>query len=76
MAIIVIPHQQLQSSTLQALIEEFVTRDGAVHGHADILLSRQVDAVRAQIQSGQVVIVFDEDSESCTIVPHDQLPRP
>jgi hypothetical protein len=54
---ITIPHDQLLPDTLQALIEEFVTRAG----------------VRAQLKSGEAVIVFDEEAETCTIVPREQV---
>lgn len=70
-----IPHDQLLPETLESLIEEFVTRDGAVHGHADTPLAIQIDAVQRQLKSGKVVIVFDEASESCTMMRSDDLPR-
>ena len=63
-----VPHGNLHPQTLQALIEEFLTRDGAVHGHTDVPLSARVQAVHRQLQSGEAVIVYDEASESCTIV--------
>ena len=71
-----IPHDQLLPETLESLIEEFVTRDGAVHGRADTPLATQIDAVQRQLRSGKVVIVFDEASESCTMMCSDDLPRP
>ena len=40
-----IPHEQLQPDTLYALIEEFVTRDGAVQGHGDTPLATKMQAV-------------------------------
>ena len=52
---------------LRGVIEEFVTRDGAVHGHSETPMSQQVEAVRRQLMMGKAVIVFDEESESCTI---------
>ena len=70
-----IPHDQLRPETLESLIEEFVTRDGAVHGHTDTPLTQQITAVRRQLKSGRVVIVFDEASESCTMMGADELPQ-
>lgn len=67
----IIPHDQLRPETLEALMEEFVTRDGAVHGHSDIALDRQIRAVREQLASGKAVIVFDETTESCSIMLSD-----
>jgi uncharacterized protein YheU (UPF0270 family) len=68
---ILVPHDRLQPQTLQALIEEFVTRDGAVHGHTDALVTNQIAAVRDQLLSGRVVIVFDDEAETCTICSAD-----
>ena len=67
----IVPHDALQPDTLDALIEEFVTRDGAVHGHTETPVLAQIDAVRRQLRSGKAVIVFDEETQTCTIVPKD-----
>lgn len=70
---IAVPPDQLRPETLQVLLEEFVTRDGAVQGHQDQSLRQRVEAVRAQLQAGTVVIVFDEEDETCTMVSKEQL---
>lgn len=69
----VIPHEELQADTLYALIEEFVTRDGAVQGHSDTPLAAKMQAVLGQLETGKVVIVFDEENETCTVVLKEQL---
>lgn len=69
---IVVPYDQLQSQTLDLLIEEFVTRDGAVHGQADDPLPARIESVRRQLKSGQVLLVFDEDEETCTILTKEE----
>ena len=69
----IVPHDQLRPDTLEAVIEEFVTRDGAVHGHTQIPVHEQIDAVKRQLQSGKAVIVFDAEAETCTIVLRDEL---
>jgi uncharacterized protein YheU (UPF0270 family) len=66
-----IPHERLEASTLTALIEEFVSRDGAVHGHADPSLPDMTATVLRQLRDGTVVIIFDEESETATIVPNE-----
>ena len=70
---IVVTPDQLRRETLHALIEEFVTRDGTVQGHADTPLDAMIEDVRAQLKTGKVVIVFDEETESCSIVTKEQL---
>jgi uncharacterized protein YheU (UPF0270 family) len=73
MSHIVVPIDRLKPETLQALLEEFVTRDGAVHGHTDASLQAQMEAVRRQLKSGKAVIVFDDEDDSCTIRAADEL---
>lgn len=69
----IIPYQQLHPDTLNTLIEEFVTRDGAVHGHAESPMPAKVAAVLQKLKSGAAAIVYDEADESCTIMPTDGL---
>ena len=69
----IVPHDQLAPQTLRALIEEFVTREGAVHGHDDVAVETGIAQVQRQLRSGKVVIVFDHESESCTIIPREAV---
>ena len=69
-----IPHHQLSSEALRGLIVDFVTRAGTQVDDPDLSLQARIDAVLAQLQSGRVAIVFDEDSGTCSILPRDQLP--
>ena len=69
----IIPHQRLDRETLLALIEEFVTRDGALHGHDETPIERKVASVLDHLKAGRALIVFDEQSESTSIVMRDSL---
>jgi uncharacterized protein YheU (UPF0270 family) len=69
----VIPHDQLQLETLHALVEEFVTREGAIHGHVDVPIESQVASLMRQVRSGAAVIVYDEESESCSVVAPEHV---
>ena len=64
-----IPHTQLRPETLKALIEEFITRHGAVHGQEEISIADQIEQVHKQLEQGRAVILFDETDETWTIVP-------
>lgn len=63
----IIPHEQLRPDTLQALIEDYVTRQGGVHGHRETPLAEMVQDVMTQLRSGKVVIMFDQAEETCGI---------
>ena len=70
-----IPPDALEPATLRAVIEEFITRHGAVHGHAESDLDTQVGHVMKQLKSRRVVLVFDEEQGTCNILPRDELDR-
>jgi uncharacterized protein YheU (UPF0270 family) len=71
-----IPLESLEPATVRSLIEEFVTRSGAVHGHDEPSLPDMAEAVYSQLKAGKAVILFDEKSESCTIVVKETPFRP
>ena len=64
-----IPHERLSVEALAAVIEEFVTRDGAVQGHDDVPLEQRRNEVLRQLREGTAMIVFDEDEQTVGIVP-------
>ena len=64
---LIVPNDSLRPETLEAVIVDFITRGGAVHGHMDIPLHVQIDQFRRQLRSGSAVIVFDEEDEGFTI---------
>jgi hypothetical protein len=70
---VIIPHSELNPDTLQGLIEEFVTRDGTDYGFEERSLQEKVAAIRRQLDSGEVVILFSELQQSCNIVPKASL---
>ena len=69
----IIPHQMLSPEALQGVIEVFVTREGTDYGIQDVSLATKILQVRHQLDAGTAVLVYDEDTESCTIQPTNQL---
>lgn len=69
----IIPYQEIQPDTLTELIEHFVLREGTEYGEQDVSLADKEAQVRAQLASGQVVIVYSELHESVNIVPKEQV---
>lgn len=68
----IIPHTQLSPEALRGLIEDFVTRDGTDYGAVEATLEAKVVQVRAQLDSGQAVILYDPHDRSFTIVVAEQ----
>ena len=64
----IVPHSQLDPDTLTGLIEAFVCREGTDYGEVEFGLDHKVSSVRRQLASGEVSIVFDEESGSFNII--------
>lgn len=64
-----IPLSMLTKETLQAVIEAFVLREGTDYGEREISLTDKVAAVEGQLRRGEARVVYDDDSETCSIVP-------
>jgi len=69
-----IPHQMLSPDALQGVREAFVTREGTDYGTQDVSLATKVWQVRQQLDAGTAVLVYDENTESCTIQPTNEIP--
>jgi uncharacterized protein YheU (UPF0270 family) len=70
----IIPHHLLSPDALHGVIEAFVTREGTDYGAQDVPLATKIRQVRQQLDDGTAVIVYDEATASCTILPTHQLP--
>ena len=60
-----IPHSQLSPKALRGIIQEFVTRDGTDHS----VVEARIEAVLRQLNAGRVEIHFDDETETCNILP-------
>ncbi|WP_194436791.1 YheU family protein [Vibrio fluminensis] len=63
----IIPWQDIAADTLDNLIREFVLREGTDYGTVEISLQDKVDQVKAQLATGEAVIVYSELHETVDI---------
>jgi uncharacterized protein YheU (UPF0270 family) len=70
-----IPYQDLNPDTLQALIEAFVLREGTDYGDSDLSLAEKVALVQTQLQRGTVVICYSEQEESVDLLNSQDYQR-
>tara|TARA_B110000027_G_scaffold89587_1_gene94817 strand:- start:1194 stop:1442 length:249 start_codon:yes stop_codon:yes gene_type:complete len=66
-----IPHSQLSKEVLDAVIEEFITREGTDYGDRIVSLDDKVEQVRGQLDRGDVFLSFDPLSQSCQLFPRE-----
>jgi len=68
-----IPYQKLSKDALYGVLEEFINREGTDYGLIEVSFEDKCEQVMAQIKQGQVLIVFDHDSQSVGLMPKEEL---
>jgi len=69
----IIPLEQLNNDTLQAIIEDFILREGTDYGAIDATKEDKIAQVKQQLEKGSAVLVYSELHESVNILPKDQF---
>jgi len=69
---VAVPLLRLPGDVLQALLEEFASRDGTDYGERELTLEQKVQALHKQLQSGELQVLFDSDSQEWDLVPREQ----
>lgn len=69
---VAVPLQRLQESVLQALLEEFASRDGTDYGERELSLAQKVLALESRLKGGELQILYDADSEQWDLLPREQ----
>ena len=64
-----IPYKELSSAALQAIIEEYITREGTDYGVEEFSLKEKLEQVKSQLQRGDITIDYDADSQTCQLWP-------
>jgi len=67
-----VPVERLQADVLQALLEDYATRDGTDYGERELALDEKVQRLRGQLRSGDLQLLYDVGSESWDLVPRAQ----
>jgi len=65
--------ESLSEEALLGVIDDFILREGTDYGPTEFDLQAKRERVLRDLKSGQTVVVFDAETETCTILPRDQL---
>ena len=71
----IIPYTEIASDTLNALIEEFVTRDGTDYGEVEVSTAQKVQQVMGQLMRQEIFIIYSELHETCTLITKETLAK-
>ena len=69
----IIPFSELSTDALHALIEDFVTRDGTDYGDQEMSMQDKAAHLLALLESGELLISYNEESQSCGLVPKEEI---
>ena len=69
----IVPWQNINTDTLNHLLEEFASRDGTDYGAFETSLEDKVVQLKVQLQQKRIVVVYSELHESVNIVSADQF---
>lgn len=68
----IIPPEKVNMESLRSIVESVIMRDGTDYGERELSLGEKVDILLPQVLSSEVLISFDEDTETITLIPkHD-----
>lgn len=68
---VVIPPSRLDPGVLQALLEDYASRDGTDYGSREFTLQEKTAQLRGQLDSGELQLLYDADSEEWDLLPRD-----
>ncbi len=71
----IIPPERLPEETLTAVIESYVLREGTDYGEHERSLADKVAQVRRQLASGDVLLTYDLETETCQLLTLDEYRR-
>jgi uncharacterized protein YheU (UPF0270 family) len=69
---VLVPAQRLQGDVLQALLEEYASRDGTDYGERECTLEEKVAQLLRQLRTDELQILYDVDSEQWDLLPRVQ----
>ena len=69
----IIPIEQLNEDTLNAIIEDYILREGTDYGAIDATNADKVSQVKLQLKQGIAVLVYSELHESVNILPREEF---
>ena len=65
--VIAVPYQRLSADALDAILEDYVSREGTDYGDYSFSLSDKKAQVLSQLKSGQATLMFDPVQQTCHI---------
>ncbi len=72
---IVVPPDRIANDLLDALLESYISREGTDYGETELSLDDKLRVLKPQIKRGEVLIIYDESSESFNLLSREDYLR-
>lgn len=69
---VTVPPDRLAPEVLQALLEEYASRDGTDYGEREQTLETKTGQLREQLGRGELQLLYDTESEQWDLLPREQ----
>lgn len=69
----IIPSERISADVLDGIIESYVLREGTDYGESELSMDEKVSNLRVQIKRGDVVVVYDESTETVNLLPKEDI---
>lgn len=66
---------QISSDALNGIIENFILREGTDYGIIEVEFEKKKNQIQRQIDRGEVKIVFDQSTETVSILTNHDFKR-
>ena len=71
----IIPYSELSDEALQALIEDFVTREGTDYGQDEMSRQEKSAHLFALLKTGDLLITYNDDTQTCGLVAREEIEK-
>jgi uncharacterized protein YheU (UPF0270 family) len=68
-----VPPERLGAEVLQAVLEEFASRDGTDYGERELTLAEKAGNLRRQLEAGEICILYHHPTEAWDLVDLDRV---
>ncbi len=69
----IIPPERLTMESLNAIVESVIMREGTDYGEHEFSMQEKIEQLLPQVLRGDVLISYDEDSETVTLIEKDSV---
>ena len=71
----IIPPEQLTEQALRNIIESYILREGTDYGDIELALEIKVEDLLPQVILGEVLIVYDDELQTVTLMSRHEYAR-